>query len=178
MHLGYLHSPLRGEGDRLLAELAATLTAQSVRLAGVVQTNTECADDRACDMDVQVLPAGPIIRISQSLGPHATGCRLDSAALEQAVASVERELERELDQTRPQLLIVNKFGKHEASGGGFRPVIGAALSMGIPVLLSVSSLNQNAFSEFADGLCEPVPADTQSVLLWARNAIAASALAA
>jgi hypothetical protein len=61
---------------------------------------------------VRVLPEGAILRISQVLGPQARGCRLVPAALETAVVLVVAGLSCGAD-----LLIVNKFGKHEAEGG-------------------------------------------------------------
>ena len=47
-------------------------------------------------------------------------------ALEQAVALTQSALSQGAD-----LLIVNKFGKHEADGRGMRPLIGEALAMGL-----------------------------------------------
>ena len=59
--------------------------------------------------DVRVPPGDPVLRISQALGPSARGCRLDAAALEVAVGLVSTRLAEGAD-----LLILNKFGKHEA----------------------------------------------------------------
>ena len=155
--LTYVMTEDRGATDRLLAGLAARLTREGVRLAGVVQHNVECADDRLCDMDVAVLPDGPTFRISQSLGPEARGCRLDPSALEQAVAAVEARW------TVPDLLIVNKFGKHEAGGRGFRGPIARALAEGVPVLTGVNRLNVGAFSDFAEGLAAPGPTEAEAL---------------
>jgi hypothetical protein len=108
-----------------------------------VQVNSDCGEGRACDMDVQVLPDGPVIRISQSLGPGARGCRLDPEALEQAVAEAEARLSAGAD-----LVIVNKFGKHEAEGRGFRALIAEAVALGVPVLVGVNALNAPRLAEF------------------------------
>ena len=56
---------------------------------------------------------------------------------------VDVELARGAD-----ILIINKFGKHEADGRGFRPVIAEALSNGIPVLVGINALNFDAFQSF------------------------------
>ena len=50
------------------------------------------------------------------------------------------------------LLIVNKFGKQEACGAGFRTLIGEAITLGVPVLTCVNALNQEAFDQFSAGL--------------------------
>lgn len=168
MKLAYVKTEERGATDLLLARLAERLAARGLRLAGIVQTNTECHDSRLCDMDVRVLPDGATVRISQSLGPGARGCRLNPEALEQAVAEVSRSLEGE---EVPQLMIVNKFGKHEASGRGLRPVIGEALAAGIPVISGVNTLNEEAFRSFADGVAEELPADLAALEAWAMAAL-------
>ena len=115
-------------------------------------------------MDVRVLPDGPEIRISQTLGETSRGCRLDPAALEQAVALVEAGLE-----TSPDLLILNKFGKHEAEGRGFRPLIAEALARDIPVLLGVNGLNQQAFEAFAGKYAEEIAMDIEGLAAWFKS---------
>jgi len=161
MQLAYVMTETRGTIDRLLTLFSQQLIARGDRLIGVAQTNTECADETLCDMDVQVLPDGPTIRISQSLGTGAKGCRLNPSALEQAVALVSASLD-----TNPQLLVVNKFGKHEAEGRGFRPVIGDALARGIPVLAGVNTLNHAAFVEFTQGMAQRLNAEPGALDTW------------
>lgn len=142
MKIAYTMAPGRGDTDLLLSRLADTLASQSYTTCGTVQINT----DRACgpcDMDVRVLPDGPILRISQDLGLGSKGCRLDPAALETAAGLAEARLDRNVD-----ILIINKFGKHEADGRGFRTIIAAALELEIPVLVGVTALNLAAFKEF------------------------------
>jgi hypothetical protein len=133
----------RGDMDLLLHGFAMRAIARGRRLCGTVQVNSDCGEGRPCDMDVQVLPDGPVIRISQSLGPGARGCRLDPAALEQAVAAAEARLSAGAD-----LVIVNKFGKHEAEGRGFRALIAEAVALGVPVLVGVNALNAPRLAEF------------------------------
>ncbi|HBS50985.1 MAG TPA: 3-dehydroquinate dehydratase [Rhodobacteraceae bacterium] len=164
MRLGFIAGGRRGEADRVLSAFGQGLAERGASVAGVVQTNVDCGPDRACDMDVTVLPAGPVIRISQSLGPGARGCRLDTAELERAVVAVSESL-----AARPGLLIVNKFGKHEADGRGFRPLIGEALALGIPVLTAVNAMNRAAFLGFAEELAEELPATEQALDRWYRE---------
>ncbi|WP_171101929.1 MULTISPECIES: DUF2478 domain-containing protein [unclassified Ruegeria] len=161
MHLAYVTTTDRGATDRLLSAVAERLLTRGILLSGVVQTNTECADDAKCDMDLRVLPDGDTIRISQSLGSHSRGCRLDPAALEQAVGYVSGSLSQ-----APQLLIINKFGKHEADGRGFRPVIGEALALGIPVLLGVNGLNAEKFKDFTGGQAEQLEPNGDAIVDW------------
>jgi len=169
MGLGYVVSARRGGVDLLLAEVAARLGAEGWRLAGVVQINAE-RPGRRCDMELAVL-GGDRVRISQCLGPLARGCRLDPAGLEEAVGRVEAVLEH----GAPQLLIVNKFGKAEIGGRGFRPVIARALGAGMPVLLGVNRANLEGFEAFAEGYGTPLPDAVEPILDWCRGMARAAA---
>jgi nucleoside-triphosphatase THEP1 len=161
MSLGFVHTTERGQTDRLLWQFADSLRARGVRLAGVVQTNSDRAGSHHCDMDVRVLPDGPLIRINQVLGDVARGCRLNPAALEEAVGLVEISLD-----PAPDLLIINKFGKHEAEGRGFRPLIAEALAKGIPVLAGVNTLNREAFDAFSDGYAAELTPVPDALAAW------------
>ncbi|HEX9858575.1 MAG TPA: DUF2478 domain-containing protein, partial [Paracoccaceae bacterium] len=129
-------------------------------LAGAVQSNAPCDASPHCDMDLAVLPDGPVIRISQSLGTASSGCRLDAGALEQAVEEAGRRL------AGAEVLIVNKFGKHEAEGRGFRGLVAEALAQGIPVLIGVNNPNHAAFMAFVGDLAEPLPDDVPAIVDW------------
>lgn len=161
MRLGYTMCPGRGDTDLLLARFAEELRTRGFRTCGTVQVNTEHGDAQPCDMDVRVLPDGPTIRISQSLGKSAQGCRLDTAALEEAVGLVTARVARGGD-----VLIINKFGKYEAEGGGFRDVIAHAAGKDMPVLVGLNELNQPAFDRFAGGLAVFVPPHLDELLQW------------
>lgn len=139
------------DGNGRMAALARTLAAQGLRLAGAVQTNLNRGADCACDMELTVLgtDAAPI-RISQSLGAGSQGCRLDADALERAAALAASRLEG------ADLALVNKFGKQEAAGRGFRDFVAAALAEEVPVLIAVAPQLLPAFAEFAGDYAMPL----------------------
>lgn len=161
MKLAYTMAPGRGDTNLVLERLALHLAARGLRCCGTVQINNARSDAGPCDMDVRVLPDGPVLRISQDLGPQARGCRLDPAALETAVGLVAASLSSGAD-----LLIINKFGKHEAEGRGLRDAIAEAVAQDIPVLVGLNALNRKAFEDFADGLAVHVPSDDAALLAW------------
>ena len=161
MKLAYTMAPGRGDTDLILAGLAETLAERGFVCCGTVQINTEHPGTGTCDMDVKVLPGGPVVRISQDLGRSARGCRLDPAALETAVGLAAARLCEGAD-----LLIVNKFGKHEAEGRGFRDVIAEALTMDVPVLVGINALNLPAFEEFTGGLATALPPERDALAAW------------
>lgn len=166
--LGYVTAAERGACDRLLADAARGLLAEGVAVAGVIEENVERPAGGLCDMYLQVLSAGRQIRISQDLGPLSKGCRLDPQGLEQAAGLLEQAISGPEAQ-RPRLLVINKFGKQEAEGRGFRPVIGQALASGIPVLTAIGRGNLDAFLLFAGDLADPVEPSLQEILRWARD---------
>ncbi len=170
MKLAFVSSDIRGDIDRLLSGAADRLHKNGIRLSGVVkvlQENPVEAHD--CDMDLCVLPDGPSIRITQSLGEGSTSCRLNPAAITEAVNAVEQNNSAPFD-----LFILNKFGPQEAEGHGFRAAIGAVLERDIPVLVGVGPSCRNAFDAFADGMADNLPADAEAIHKWCLEAIAES----
>jgi len=162
MNIAYTMGSAPGETDLLLADLAADLQSSGLRLAGTVQINSERERSCRCDMDVKVLPAGPHLRISQDLGTGSKGCRLDPSSLEIAVGLTATQL----DNRQVDCLIVNKFGKQEAEGRGFRPVIAQAMSRDIPVLIGISRLNTSAFCAFTENLATFLDPDPVKLKEW------------
>ncbi|ARC90712.1 DUF2478 domain-containing protein [Rhodovulum sp. MB263] len=160
MRFGYIVSEERGAASMVLAEAATQLSARGLRLAGAVQHTASAPGPHPCDGDLKVLPDGPVLRLSQPLGRGSRGCRMDAGAVETAAAEAARHLDG------AALLIVNKFGKLEAAGHGFVPLIAEALGRGLPVLVGVNGLNLRAFESFAEGLAEPVAAESGAVLAW------------
>lgn len=161
VYLGYIQSDERGAGDLVLTRVAERLRAAGTTVHGAIQCNTERADGGLCDMDVSILPNGRVLRVSQNLGREARGCRLDAAALEQAVADVKQSF-----SPTAALLLINKFGKQEAAGGGFRGLIGDAIGWGVPVLTSVNRLNIDAFEAYTAGTATKLPAREEALLEW------------
>ncbi len=75
---------------------------------------------------------------------------------------------------RPDLLIVNKFGKMEGEGRGFRDLIARAVAEGVPVLIGVNGLNRDALEVFLGGPAPLVAAEVGAVLDWAAGQRAAA----
>lgn len=154
-----------GAADLLLAGLARDLAARGAAIAGAVQHNRDLGPDRPCDMEIELVGAqAPRIRISQSLGPGAQGCRLDPGALETAAARVLPALEA------ARLVIVPKFARQEAVGRGFVAVIARAMELELPVLTYVPRQQAAAFADFAGDLARRIaPAEAAT---WARARLA------
>lgn len=76
------------------------------------------------------------------------------------------ELDGELD-----LLVLNRFGKDEAEGRGFRAVIGKALEKGVPVLTAVREAYAPALAEFASDFGRSLPAERAAIAGWCRTVL-------
>lgn len=154
--------------DDLLVGLVAKLRQERVRLAGAIQHNTDNGDRCRCDMTLEDLASGKRIDISERRGPESRGCRLDSFALEASVGVVAQSLSSDRD-----LVIINRFGKREAEGHGFRQVVEQAIEAGLPVLVAVASGQKAAWNDFTGSYPEQLPAEADAILAWcARVAMA------
>lgn len=160
--LGYIISEEPGQTDALLQQVAQTLVLE-IPLVGAVQHTSRLTPDQKQDMALHILPNGPEIPISQNLGKLASGCALDPEGLENAAGLIASALD-----SGPRLLLLNKFGKQEAEGQGFRAVIGAALSQDIPVLIGVGREKLASFQSFAGEFAEEIPKDPAAILAWCR----------
>ena len=162
--------------DALLDGAAALLMQAQRRVAGCVQIAIAPGQNLGQNLDQNPQQGQPPRRlrqlrvfdgsadppIQQYLGAGATGCSLDAAALAMAVARVAEQV------PGADALILNRFGRSEATGGGFRPVIAAALLAGVPVLTAVPDRYRAAFDDFAGGLAEWLPPDPAALADWWR----------
>jgi len=155
----------KGGGDAFLSSIAESCSGLGMRVGGVVQDNPARPGACRCDMVLIELTTRERIRISQDLGAHARGCRLDAAALEHMAGLVESSVGQALD-----LVIINKFGKREAEGKGLRQAILAFLEQGVPVLVGLGPANLEGWSAFADGYGEMLPQDREAVAGWLAEA--------
>lgn len=135
--------------DRLIAATAFRLRDDGVKIAGLVQINTDVPGRTKCDMAVEELYTRTRFQLSEDRGPAARGCRLDHSRLGEAAGLLIDVLDQELD-----LIVLNKFGKVEAEGGGLRDLIGRAVLLGIPVIVGVPYRNLDQWRHFAEGLSD------------------------
>ena len=161
----------RGEApDEALITFVEEVKAAGARVAGLVQ---ERADDDLCDRhDVRVrdLLSGEILPIMQDLGPDATGCAVDPAAIAEAARLLDRAL-----ATNPELLIVNRFGRLESEGGGMLAEIGRAFAEGVAMIVCVPERYRDAWNAFAAGLDHQLPANREAIEAWWRRVAPAPA---
>lgn len=151
--------------DRALSSLGYALREQGVAVRGLVQRNKPVADRVKCDMDLEELGSGKVFHISKDRGALAQGCRLDVEMLLIAGEVLEDALEHGCE-----LLIVNKFGRTEAEGGGLRSLLARSVSHEITTIVGVSRQNVDPWLQFAGGLSDLCPVeDTEYLAAWVRE---------
>jgi hypothetical protein len=153
--------------DDFMASVAARLDAEGIRVSGMVQENF--GDDPTCSVMTLVdLGSSGRFGISQHLGEHAEGCRLDPHGLADAGSRLDHSLAGGAD-----LLVLNKFGRAEAEqGGGLRSAVARALDLGVPVLTAVRPPYTHAWADFHGGLAAQLAPDLDAVVAWCRAAAA------
>jgi hypothetical protein len=147
--------------DPTLDALVTRLRDLGISMVGCLQI--QLPDPGSCCpiSHLEDLATGEQTRITQPLGSGSTGCRLDPGALANAAEDLSGQLE-----THPDILILNRFGRGESEGRGFRPVIERAVELGIPVLIAVKSRYAPEWESFSSGLATYLPAEQKALLAW------------
>jgi len=157
-----VYQPGEGEAaDAVLAQLAVVLRAEGVRLAGTVQRAAPANAGCRCDMLVLDLSTGVETSIAENRGPEARGCRLDTRVLETLVGATQAALDNGAD-----LLVINRFGKRETEGAGFRQVIGNAAASDTPTLVAINGGHLDAWREFTGDFGTELPPRLDALRSW------------
>lgn len=147
--------------DEIFKWIVGECRARGLALSGVLQYPAFEGADPSCDVVLQDLVSGRRTLLFDDRGSGASGCRLDVGALLEAAMEVERSLEN-----NPALLVLNKFGKIEAEGGGMCGVMAKALERGIPVVIGVPARNLEAWRNFADEFSTELPGNLDRIARW------------
>ncbi len=153
--------------DDLLETVARSVQARGCSVVGFLQRETPDGPGCCPVTYLESIATGEQVRISQALGAGSRGCRLDPRAL----AGTTGHLLADLD-ARPQLLVLNRFGKGESDGHGFRSVIERACSLGVPVLTAVRATYEPAWNAFTGELGTFLVPEITHVRQWTLDAIA------
>ncbi len=148
--------------DAAFAALVERCRSLGLSLAGVLQRRVSEAPDRRCDVLLEDLSTGHCTSIFEDRGRGAAGCRLDEAALNEAAARIEGNME-----DRPDLLVLNKFGKAESAGGGLLDLIASAMDRQITVVIGVPRSNLQAWRNFAGEFSVELPEEVDEIERWA-----------
>jgi hypothetical protein len=158
--------------DAILHRVAGQLRDAGIHVHGLISHNLPDPRSQRCIMYVENLADGARFRISQDLGPDATGCRLDPDGLARACVAARSSLGPDTE-----FVILNRFGRAESEGGGVRGIIEDCLAAGIPLLIAVREAYDEAWQGFHGGLADRLPNDEAAVAGWCLKAASAGARA-
>ncbi|CAH2599541.1 conserved protein of unknown function [Rhodovastum atsumiense] len=153
--------------DAVLHAAVAALRGQGLRVGGLLQRLGAEIRPRKHEMLLEVLETGESIRLDAPRGTQTRACTLDTDALARAAMSLRAAL-----QGRPDVLVVSRFGKQEATGSGMRDEIAEAVLSDIAVLVAVSDALLADWEAFLGGGGCVLPADGDAILQWAKSAVA------
>jgi Protein of unknown function (DUF2478) len=160
--IGALRGAKTAEIQTLLARFVERRLREGLRVAGMIE---EPAPEEACGICGSLIlrdtSTSATIPITQNLGPGSTACRLDSAGLATACHAVLEAIDRGAD-----LVVLSKFGKIEAEGGGLIDAFRAAAETGIPCVTGVSPSFAAAFLEYAGGFSQWIEASDAELERW------------
>jgi len=147
--------------DQLLASVAHRARQAGLRVAGFLQRRETGGEECCRDIEIEHIGTGVTQIISQALGSGSKGCRLDPAALADVAGALLAELDDGAD-----ILILNRFGKGETEGHGFRSIIETAYARRIPVLTVVRETYVEGWNDFAGDCGVLLAPESQAVLGW------------
>lgn len=149
--------------DEAIARAVAPMREAGMSIAGVLQRAVDGFPGRhPCDLLIEDLATGEVVALAEHRGKEARGCRLDVSLLTEVAEAVLNSLHSE----SPRLLVVNKFGKIEADGGGLRDAIAEALELGIPVLVGVPARNLDRWRAFAGPFAIELAPRAEAIRGW------------
>ncbi|MEN4964936.1 DUF2478 domain-containing protein [Brucella intermedia] len=147
--------------DQLLAGAAHRARQAGLRVAGFLQHRETGGEECCRDIEIEHIGTGVTQIISQALGSGSKGCRLDPTALADVAGALQTELDDGAD-----MLILNRFGKGETEGHGFRSIIETAYARQIPVLTVVRETYVEGWNDFAGDCGVLLAPDSKAVLGW------------
>jgi hypothetical protein len=133
----------------------------SARLAGLL-AESHNLPDRVCSAGfLRNIATDERFSIFADLGPGSTECHLDGLGAVSAAASVERDIAAGCD-----LVLLSKFGKLEAGGGGLFPAFNAAVNAHIPLLTSVPVAFDRPWKQRIGRSFSVLSADADEIGAW------------
>jgi hypothetical protein len=160
--IGALQGATTARIQGLLARFAERRIREGLRVAGVIEELAVHENCGLCETLVLREAAGStIVPITQNLGSGSTSCKIDTAGLAAACQTVLAAIERGAD-----VVVLSKFGKIEAEGGGLLDAFQAAAAADLPCVAGIKPSFAGHFLEFAGGFSQWVEADDAALERW------------
>jgi len=154
-------APIRDVMKAFVSELQAA----GVNVHGILQevphemdpTNAGCGVDA---IDIKTGDHVALVRPTQYELDNKI-CSMDVSMLAEASMILRRALDEHAD-----IVVVEKFGKHEKDGGGLSDDLLAVMAESIPTLVSVPQIERESWKRFTGGLGTVLSCDLDEILSW------------
>lgn len=126
--------------DQVLWHTASLLQKNDIRIIGalVKHDGDDVTDQEKEELNIQIIPTGQTVNIFFPDKCARIGCRLDPKPFQTIVGTVYELLEKTQENDKTVILL-NRFGKEEATGGGYSRILELAMDKNIPVIVGVSN---------------------------------------
>lgn len=151
----------RFDVDAVLMSVTDLLRSKGIRVSGLLQHFGAPTPAGKRSMYVEDIASGKRVRLDLPRGSGASGCSLDPDSLAKAAC-----LLRDAIRSRPDVLIVNRFGQQEAEGRGLRPELAEAVCAGLPTLVAVSQSLLSEWERFVGETGRILPAKPSAIVSW------------
>lgn len=151
------------DADALLARTVAQLQAQGRRVQGLLMEHVGgMVAETGCGAQMFLVDVATQERflVSQPMGSLSKACRADPQGFARATVVLRRAL-----QDKPDLVVLNRFGRLEAEGGGMSTELLDLMAEGVPVLTAVAPAYREAWAHFSGGAAV-LPLDDAAVQHW------------
>jgi len=153
-------------GTRDAAELArfiAALKTDGVRLGGLIQEEVFTPEGARDRIDTVDIATGERIVINRQTPANRVShnCSLDVSALTETSAAIRRAVADGVD-----LVIIEKFGAQEQTGGGLADDILHVITEGVPLLVAVPEPGLDAWQKRTGGMGDQLPYREQAFRDW------------
>jgi len=145
----------------LMARIRAHLSAEGVAIGGVCQDSIWDEASGQKTLVVREINDAWELPILEYRGKEARGCRLDP----QAITDLSHRLDT-LFETKPDLMMINRFGRAESESRGLRDVFERAAMEHVPLLVAVREDYCDAWRAFHGGMGLELPMDEAAVYGW------------
>lgn len=147
--------------DALIGGVVRDLQKRGARVAGVVQSKGPTPGCSGPDVGLEAIGGLWNMPIMEYRGTQSQGCRLDYRAMSEATVWLENAMEQPFD-----ILVLNRFGRAESEGGGFRKILARCAELERPALVPVRADYIDAWCEFHGGMGDVLPPDHAAIIDW------------
>jgi len=149
----------------VMKAFVAALKADGINVHGILQEVPKELDpaNAGCGVDAIDIKTGDHVALVRPTQYELDNkiCSLDLSRLAEASMSLRRALDEHAD-----IVVVEKFGKHEKDGGGLSDELLAVMAEGIPTVVTVPKVEEESWGRFCGGLGDLLQCDLDDVLAW------------